>query len=148
MLVAAFRVALSSLRGKAREMNVAAAEDELQKYIDKMYPIFIAVTDEAQNVGYLACKVDGNTVWAESLFVSPEFRRRGVAGMLYDKAEELARAHGQETLYNWIHPNNGAIISFLRKRGYNVLNLIEVRRPRTGDTTNTTFRIGDHDYAY
>ena len=148
-LVAAFRVALSSLRGHERKPDVSSAAGELQEYIDKMYPIFVATAgDEARNIGYLVCKVDGDTVWAESLFVSPEFRRRGVAGMLYDEAEKLAQARGQETLYNWVHPNNDAIIAFLKKRGYEVLNPIEVRRHRPGETTKTTLRVGNHDYAY
>jgi len=148
-LVAALRVALSSLHGHERMADVSSAEGELQEYIDKMYPIFVATAGgEARHIGYLVCKVDGDTVWAESLFVSPEFRRQGVAGMLYDEAEEIAQARGQETLYNWVHPNNGAIIAFLKKRGYDVLNLIEVRRHRSGEETTSTLRVGDHDYAY
>ena len=147
-LVAAFRVALSPLRGHEREPDVSAATDELHDYIDKAYPIFVATNEEVGNIGYLVCKVDGDTLWAESLFVSPEFRRRGVAGMLYDEAEKLAQTRGQETLYNWVHPNNDAIIAFLKKRGYDVLNLIEIRQRRTGEETKATVRVGDHVYAY
>ncbi len=148
-LVAAFRVALSSLRGREGKADVSSAEGELQEYVDKMYPIFVAtVGKEEQHVGYLVCKVDGDTLWAESLFVSPEFRRCGVAGMLYAMAEELAQSRGQATLYNWVHPNNDAIITFLKKRGYDVLNLIEIRRRLPEEKTGATLRVGEHDYAY
>ena len=62
-LVAAFRVAISSLRGHERKADVSSAAGELQEYIDKMYPIFVAMTpDEACNIGYLVCKFDGDTV--------------------------------------------------------------------------------------
>ena len=39
--------------------------------------------------------------------------------------EELAREHGEDQVYNWVHPNNHRIISFLAKRGYD-----ESRRAR------------------
>ncbi|HDQ73095.1 MAG TPA: GNAT family N-acetyltransferase [Chloroflexi bacterium] len=148
-LIAEFRVALSALRGYDRQADVSQAESELQEYIDNRYPIFVATTvGEAESIGYMVYRVDGDTVWAESLFVSPEFRRRGVAGMLYDTGEKFAEARGQETLYNWVHPNNDAIIAFLKKRGYDVLNLIEVRRRRPGEEAAGVIQVGDHRYAY
>ena len=148
-LIAAFKVALSSLRGHDRRPDISHADNELQEYVDKKYPVFVATTtNQEYGVGYLVCRVDGNTVWAESLFVLPEFRRRGIAGMLYEAAEKCAKARGQETLYNWVHPNNHAIIAFLKQRGYDVLNLVEVRRRRPGEETKATVRVGDYDYAY
>lgn len=148
-LVAGFRVALSEFRGRTRKADLSRATAELQEYVEKAYPIFVAVTeDEPICIGYVVCRIDDDTVWVESLFVSPEFRRRGVAGLLYDAAEECARAHGQDTLYNWIHPNNHAMIGFLEKRGYDVLNLIEVRRRRNGEEAMSSIRVGDHDFAY
>ncbi len=136
-------------RPMARMPDAASAANELQEYIDKMYPIFVAAAaEQTDTIGYLVCKVDGDTVWAESLFVAPPFRRRGVAEMLYGKAEKLAQATGRQTLYNWVHPNNNAIIAFLKKHGYDVLNLIEIRQRRPGEKTEATLRVGDHDYAY
>jgi hypothetical protein len=35
---------------------------------------------------------------------------------------------GGDTLYNWVLPNNYRSIPFLKKHGYDVLNLIEVRK--------------------
>ena len=148
-LVAAFRVALSALHGCEKAADTSAAEGELQEYIDKSFPVFVATAaGETPCIGDLVCKVDGDTLWAESLFVSPGFRRQGIAGMLYHEAEKLAHDRGQQTLYNWVHPNNDAIIAFLKKRGYDVLNLIEVRRRRAGEETAGVVRVGDHDYAY
>jgi ribosomal protein S18 acetylase RimI-like enzyme len=148
-LVAEFRVVLSCLWGHERKPDLSSAEAELQEYIEKSYPIFVATSaDEANAVGYLVCRMDGDTVWVESLFVAPRLRRRGIAGQLYQEAEKLAQDQGQETLYNWIHPSNDAIIAFLKKRGYDVLNLIEIRRRRAGEKPETTLKVGNHNFAY
>ena len=147
-LVAAFRIELASFRGRQCGADHPAAARELQEYLDKSFPVLVAESDAALAVGYLVCRVDDDTVWAESLFVSPAHRRQGIAGMLYEAAEQLARDHGQPTLYNWIHPNNHRIIEFLRARGYDVLNLIEVRRPLPGEEFQSNLRIGEHDYRH
>ena len=148
-LIALFRVEIAAFRGHKRDADLANATTELQEYLDKGFPIFVAEDDNTeQKAGYLICRKDDTTLWAESLFVSPEFRRRGVAGMLYEAGEHLAQKLGEPTVYNWIHPNNNAIIAFLKARGYDTLNLIEVRRPRPGEENNTSLRIGDHDYRY
>ncbi len=148
-LVAAFRVDLSALCGQKQMPDVASAAGELQEYLDNEYPVFVAIPETGSApIGYLVCKVEEGTIWAESLFVSAEFRRCGVAARLYDEAEKLAHALGQETLYNWVHPNNDAIIAFLKTRGYDVLNLIEIRRRYDGDKEKGTLRVGNHDFAY
>jgi ribosomal protein S18 acetylase RimI-like enzyme len=147
-LIAAFRVELALLRRRQRALDLAAATEELQDHLDRGFPIFIASGDTGGCIGYLVCRVDGNTVWAESLFVSPEYRRRGIGTTLYAAAERLARDRGSPTVYNWVHPNNDRIIAFLKERGYEVLNLIEVRRPTEGEQFQGTLRIADHDYKY
>jgi hypothetical protein len=52
------------------------------------------------------------------------------------------------TRYNWVHPNNEQFIAFLRKRGYDVLNLLEVRQPLTGEELRTMIKIAKHEYKY
>jgi ribosomal protein S18 acetylase RimI-like enzyme len=147
-LIAAFRVELAALRGAHREPNPAAAAAELQEYLAKEMPVFVAERPSGEIIGYLVCRVDGETVWAESLFVAPADRRQGVAGQLYAQAERLALERGSDTVYNWVHPNNDGIIAFLRQRGYDVLNLIEVRRPLPHETLTATLKAGDHLYRY
>lgn len=148
-LVAAFRVALLALTGRAVEPDLPAAAGELRDYLDKRYPLFVATAGDGPcPIGYLVCRIDGETAWAESLYVSPEHRRRGVAGRLYDAAEQIARALGQDTLYNWVHPHNDAIILFLKERGYDALNLVEVRRRYGGEEIRGTLRVGDHEFAF
>lgn len=71
-----------------------------------------------------------------------------VASVLFDKAEEAAKEHGQQTVYNYIHPNNDKIIKFLAQRGYNVLNLIEIRKGTDQDNISTKIRVGEHEFTY
>ena len=78
------------------------------------------------------------------------FRSEGSKGMkgAIAKAEELAASYGEETVYNYVHPNNDGIIAFLKSRGYDVLNLIEVRKPYQGETLRTKVRVGEHEFDY
>ena len=146
-LVAAFRVELARLRGEERGPNLDSAREELAEYLEKSYPIYVAEC-EGSLVGYLVCRVEDDVVWAESLYVRPEYRRRGIGSALYGKAEELCRELGGDTVYNWVHPDNDAVIAFLAGRGYTVLNLIELRRPWPGEVPRRRIRVGDHEFDY
>jgi ribosomal protein S18 acetylase RimI-like enzyme len=133
--------------GEERAPDLTAAA-ELQEYNDLAPPIFVAELAAGQIVGYLVCRTEADVVWAESLFVDPVYRRRDIAAQLYEAAEQLAAGRGGATLYNWIHPNNEPIIAFLRRRGYDVLNLVEIRRPLPGEAALGRLKVGEHEYRY
>ncbi len=147
-LIANFRVELARLKGIEKEQNLDMAKEELRDYIDNKYPIFIAEDKGNIIVGYLVCKVERDIVWAESFYVLPEYRRRGIASLLFNEAEKVAEKLGGDTVYNWVHPNNDGIIKFLDKRGYNVLNLIEVRKPWKGEINNQKIKVDKHEFRY
>jgi ribosomal protein S18 acetylase RimI-like enzyme len=138
---------LAALHAENREPDLAAAAMEAAEYQQRGFPIYVAEEAEAL-VGYLVCRVDGDVVWAESLYVVPDCRRRGLGSELYMQAEILAQKLGGEAPYNWVHPNNDRIIRFLQKRGYNVLNLIELRRPYAGEKPGETLQVGKHRFEY
>ena len=146
-LVAKFRIALAELKDRDKEKDLLSAQNKLNKYIEKDYPIYVAESDE-KIVGYLVCRVEDDVVWAESLYVSPDYRKKGIGTSLYEKAEKLAYDLGSDTVYNWIHPNNDKIINFLKKQGYDVLNLIEVRKKRENEKTNSKVNVNDHEFNY
>lgn len=77
-----------------------------------------------------------------------EYRRRGVASALHSKAEKIAVSYGNDTVYNYVHPNNHRMIAFLRKRGYTVLNLIEIRKPHRGEKLTQIIPVGEHEFDY
>ena len=146
-LVAEFRVTLMSYKGIQVQRDIEDGKEELLDYLNKKYPIFIALEGE-KCVGYIVCRIDEPCVWAESLFVCKEYRRKHIASALFTKAEEVAGVYGQETVYNYVHPNNNGVIAFLKSRGYNVLNLIEIRKPYTDEEPTMKIRVVDNEFDY
>jgi ribosomal protein S18 acetylase RimI-like enzyme len=146
-MIASLRVFLAKLKSIERDLDLDAAAAELQSYLGKNFPVFVAESRVGLS-GYLVCKIDEDVVWAESIFVRPEYHRQGIASSLYIAAEHLAQELGGDTVFNWVHPNNDVSISFLKKRGYTVLNLIEVRRPWKGEKLTTKVKVGENAFEY
>ena len=146
-MVALFRVELRSYKGIESKPNLDAGREEMDEYLSAGFPVFAAVVD-GKYAGYVVCRVDSEVVWVESIFVKEEYRRQGVATALHNKAEEIAASYGEETVYNYVHPNNHRMIAFLRSRGYTVLNLIEIRKPYRNEKLTQTIRVGEHDFDY
>ena len=147
LMVALFRVELRSYKGIISKPNIEAGREEMEEYLSAKFPVFAALVD-GEYAGYVVCRVDGEVVWVESIFVKEEYRRHGVATALHSKAEEIAATYGDDTVYNYVHPNNHRMIEFLRKRGYTVLNLIEIRKPYKDEKLKQTIAVGEHDFDY
>ena len=146
-MVALFRVELRSYKGIMSKPNIEAGREEMEEYLAAKFPVFAAVVD-GEYAGYVVCRVDSEVVWVESIFVREKYRRCGVASALHSKAEEIAASYGEDTVYNYVHPNNHRMIEFLRKRGYTVLNLIEIRKPYKGEKLTQTITVGEHQFDY
>ena len=146
-MVALFRVELRSYKGIVSKPNIDAGREEMEEYLAAGFPVFAAVIN-GQYAGYVVCRVDSEVVWVESIFVKEEYRRHGVASALHSKAEGIAASYGEDTVYNYVHPNNHRMIGFLRKRGYTVLNLIEIRKPYQGENLTQVIRVGEHEFDY
>lgn len=146
-MVAQFRVELRSYKGVVSKPNLEAGREEIEDYLSARFPVFAALVD-GEYAGYLVCRIDGGVVWVESLFVKTNFRRQGVATALHSKAEEISASLGGDTVYNYVHPNNHRMIVFLRKRGYTVLNLIEIRKPHKDETLTRQITVGEHAFDY
>ena len=146
-MAALFRVELRSYKGISSKPNIEAGREEMEEYLSAKFPVFAALVD-GEYAGYVVCRVDGEVVWVESIFVKEEYRRHGVATALHGKAEEIAASYGEDTVYNYVHPNNRRMIEFLRRRGYTVLNLIEIRKPYKNETLTQTITVGEHEFDY
>ena len=146
-LIADFRVFLASLKSLSKNPDIKSARVELEDYLSDRYRIYIA-DDEDSIIGYLVCKIDQDTVWAEQLYVTPSMRRKGIGTALYTEAEFLADSLGGNSVYNWVHPNNNEIIHFLKKRGIDVLNLIELRKQWKTEMITTKIDVGDNQFKY
>ena len=146
-MVALFRVELRSYKGITSQPNIEAGREEMEEYLSAKFPVYAALVD-GEYAGYVVCRVDSGVVWVESIFVKEEYRRHGVATALHSKAEEFAASYGDDTVYNYVHPNNHHMIEFLRKRGYTVLNLIEIRKPYKDEKLTQTIAVGEHEFDY
>ena len=146
-LVAEFRVTLNGYRGVASAPKIEAAREEIVEFLDAGMPVF-AMEDGDKLAGYMVCRIDEPCLWVEHLYVRDEYRRRGIATLLFEKAEELAHAMGEDTVFNFVHPNNRGMIDFLRDKGYTVLNMIEIRKPYKGERLTTTIPVGDAVFDY
>ncbi len=146
-LVAAFRVTLRGYKGIASEPDVEGGREEILDFLRSGYPVF-AVVDAGEYIGYAVCRVEGPVIWVEHIYVHEDHRRRGVASLLFDKAEALASSMGGDTVYNYVHPNNDGMIGFLRSKGYTVLNLIEIRKPYDGEKLNEKIDVNGHLFDY
>ena len=146
-MVAQFRVELRSYKGVVSKPNLEAGRDEMEDYLSARFPVFAALVD-GKYAGYVVCRIDGGVVWVESLFVKTDFRRQGVATALHSRAEEISASLGGDTVYNYVHPNNHRMIEFLRKRGYTVLNVIEIRKPHKDETLTRQITVGEHAFDY
>ena len=146
-LIADFRVTLQSYKGIQAEPDPERAREEIHEFLEKGYPVF-AAEEDGEPVGYLVCRIEEPCLWVEHIFVSGQHRRQGAASMLFSKAEEIAEAMGDDTVYNFVHPNNEGMISFLRSKGYTVLNMIEIRKPYGGEKLTTKIRVDGNSFDY
>ena len=71
-----------------------------------------------QSVSYLA---------VHRVAVSPQYRRRGVTGVLYAGAERLARAAGKEALRADTHPENVPMRGVFAKHGFVLRGTIRLK---------------------
>ena len=146
-LLAAFRVTLKRFKGIEDKPDLPSAREELEGFVsDKDYPVYICVEDD-EVLGYMILHVFG-VIWVEQIYVRDDSRRKGVGSLLFAKAEECSSNINEDTLFNYVHPNNDAMINFLKSKGYDVLNLIEIRKPWKNEKNDKTIKVGNHEFKY
>ncbi|HKL12260.1 MAG TPA: GNAT family N-acetyltransferase [Halanaerobiales bacterium] len=142
-----FRRYLASLKNREENMTIKDGVDEIDYYLDKKYPIYTAIEDD-QYVGYFILKYDDDAVWLEQFFVKEEYRKQGIGTKLFRKAEAVLEDLGYVNLYNWVHPNNNGMINFLKSQGYDVLNMIEVRKQFDNEELKSKVQVGENKFKY
>ena len=147
ILLSLFRTHLKSFKGINDKPDIKSAKEELDSFgKDENYPIYLCI-DNNIVLGYMILKYDG-VIWVEQIYVKEDYRKQGVGSMLFDKAEEESNKIGGDTLFNYVHPNNEVMIAFLKSKGYDVLNLIEIRKPFKNETNKTTIKVGKNTFNY
>lgn len=79
-------------------------------------------------IGYVVLKQNQGVYWLDWMYVMETYRGTNCASELFDYAEAYVLGKGLEKLYIWVHPDNQRMLAFLKKKGYDGLNLIEVTK--------------------
>ncbi len=146
-LLSLFRDQLRKYKGIDSKTDIESALEELESFLkDENYPIYLCLENK-KVIGYMVLKIDG-VIWVEQIYVDETYRRKGVASLLYEEAEKISKEIGEDTLFNCVHPNNDGIISFLKTKGYTVLNLIEIRKPYKDEKTKAIIKVGNNEFDY
>jgi GNAT superfamily N-acetyltransferase len=80
------------------------------------------------------------------LYIDPDYHGKGIASKLFDHAEEFTRKLGNNQLYIWVHPDNHRMLKFLKKKGYDVLNLLEIKKEKSD--SKEKIQILGNDFHY
>lgn len=126
-LVGLFRGRLHKMNLIEREVSLAEIEEDARSHFQEGKTVFGGYADE-RLVAFAVLKQEDSTYWLDWLFVDPEERRKGHASKLFDHCERFVQEKGEEKLYVYVHPDNDRMIRFLRKKGYDALNLIEITK--------------------
>ena len=146
-LAAEFRASLRALKGIVSKPDPDEGKKEIAEFLQAGFPVY-AAKEGSTCVGYIVCRIEGTVLWSEQIYVAKDHRRKGVASALFAKAEEIAASMVEDTIYNYVHPNNEGMIAFLRSKGYTVLNLIEIRKPYTNEQLKTTIQVDQNTFNY
>lgn len=142
-----FRKTLSSFKNINNDIDEDEALLQLKHHLSKNDLIY-AIADNGRYIGFVICRKDDDVIYLEAIYVRKQDRLKGVGRLLLQKAEAIAKEYGNTTLYMSVHPNNDEMLSFLKKNGYDVLNLIELRKSYPDEQNNSTYSIGEHEYRY
>lgn len=82
--------------------------------------LFLVAVGEGRLVGTVMGGYDGHRGWMYSLAVAPEFRRRGVGGMLVRHLERALADRGCLKMNLQVQAGNAAVAGFYEKLGYRV----------------------------
>jgi ribosomal protein S18 acetylase RimI-like enzyme len=91
--------------------------------------LFLVGVFEGQVAGTVLAGFDGVRGWVHHLAVLPELRRRGLASLLMDRAEERLLELGCPKLNLQVRGSNTEVIAFYESRGHSIEDVISLGKP-------------------
>lgn len=79
---------------------------------------FLVAESAGRLVGTVLATHDGRKGWINRLAVAPEFRHRGIARLLLEKAEDSLYRRGLEIITCLIEDDNPGSMAFFQRAGY------------------------------
>lgn len=144
-LVHEMRTVMNHLNKMDKQISVDDTELEAKSYFSENRQVF-GIYQNEELIGYSVLKTEEQVCWLDWIFVKPEHRGTNAASDLFDYSEKVAVALGSDQLYIWVHPDNHPMLKFLKKKGYDVLNLIEVKKEKS--VINTSISILGNELRY
>jgi GNAT superfamily N-acetyltransferase len=132
VLVRELRTVLRELGKSTTPCSLEEARAEAAEYFEPGHTV-VGLFRENSLAGFSVVSVTDGVYWLSWIYVRPEHRGFVSASKLFDASEKIALQAGEDRLYVWVHPDNGRMLRFLKKKGYDALNLIEItKRERQG----------------
>ena len=125
---------MNNLNRSEEMMSISEASNEAESYFTGNRRVFVFEHNN-ELLGYSVLKFEEEVCWLDWLYVKVDYHGKGIASKLFDHAEEIAKNLGNDQLYIWVHPDNDCMLKFLKKKGYDVLNLIEVKKKKENPST-------------
>ncbi len=106
---------LAWLVGLADHADVIDVDGEVAGFVVTFRP---GTAYDSENYRWFADRYDDAFYYLDRIVVAERFRRRGLAGVVYDAMEAVAREHGRMTLEVNVDPPNDGSLAFHGSRGY------------------------------
>ncbi|MDO9084773.1 MAG: GNAT family N-acetyltransferase [Anaerolineaceae bacterium] len=138
-------IIMNKLNQSEKIVMMSEAVREANGYFTENRRVFVYKIKNKM-VGYSVLKIEDRVCWLDWLYVDPDHQGKGEASKLFDHAEEISLKLGNDQLYIWVHPDNHRMLKFLKKKGYDVLNLIEVKKKKP--STSRSISILGNELRY
>lgn len=130
-----------ALLGGKGNFNIDHCRKEVRKYMNmKNAGYFVAIND-GKIIGYRRWEFYDDFYWTRELYVVPEYRRKGVARALIRHFEKWVLERGQNIACISVIPHNIAMIMLARSEGYDILNMIELRKNLNDEVSKPTKEV-------
>ena len=138
-------IIMNKLNKSEKIVMMSEAMREANGYFTENRRVFVYKIKNKM-VGYSVLKIEDRVCWLDWLYVDPDHQGNGVASKLFDHAEEISLKLGNDQIYIWVHPDNHRMLKFLKKKGYDVLNLIEIKKKK--ELISSTISIMGNEFRY
>ncbi len=114
------------LKGNNEPMSLAEAEKICQEWYERHPLLVYAETDRV--IGFVRLRQEGDVYWIEDIGVDQTERGQGHGRAMLAALEAYVQERGQDSLFVFVLPENRKAIEFYVANGYNILNMIELRK--------------------
>ncbi len=101
-------------------------EEDILRKLEVQPELFLVALDEGELVGSAVAGYDGHRGWVYYLAVKPDHTRKGIGSALMERVEQELKKLGCPKLNIQVRESNKQVVSFYRKLGFEVEELISM----------------------